>query len=177
MSSVFENTEAIAAHPAPALYVPVHKRTTSRGGASGRFTTPTSEHESSIESSLLPIYSIQDLLMLSESPVSHSSPEQRDYLKDVAPEILLGHRQRKALEHQRHVKIHVPVAREVHQKENTPFKSGERSVQRRSVRQGRLPERRRHAKNTIDELSWRAPRMRTISAAGSPLLLVPTATA
>ncbi|KAJ3979842.1 hypothetical protein F5890DRAFT_1569158 [Lentinula detonsa] len=103
MSSVFENIEPIATHPAPALYVPVHKRTTSRGGASSRSTTPTSEHESSIEPSLLPIYSIQDLLMLAESPMTYSSAEQRDHLKDVAPEILLGRRQRKALEHQRHV--------------------------------------------------------------------------
>ncbi|KAJ3714989.1 hypothetical protein C8R42DRAFT_725930 [Lentinula raphanica] len=167
------NTEAFAAHPA--LYVPVHKRATSRGATSNRSTTPSSVDDSSLDSSALPVYSIQDLIMLSKSPLSHPSTEQRDHLKDVAPEILLSHKQKKAIQHQRYLKNRAtPVARE---DTRQPLSPTQPIVvpQRRTVRQGRLPERRRYTKK-IDE-SWRAPRKRTISAAGSPLLLLPLATA
>ncbi|KAJ3928777.1 MAG: hypothetical protein NXY57DRAFT_487858 [Lentinula lateritia] len=185
MSSVFVNTEATAPS---ALYVPVHKRTTSRGGASSRdslssrSTTPTSsEHDSSIGTLSIPIYSIQDLLLLSGSLLATLSPEQHDHLKDHAPEILPSRRQRKTIEHQRHYQGHAPG--EVHPKEDTrqPLSSVRNTqpttVQRRTLRQGRLPERRRYGKRITDELSWRASRTRTISATGFPLPLAPTAIA
>ncbi|KAJ3858010.1 hypothetical protein EV368DRAFT_77250 [Lentinula lateritia] len=184
MYSVFVNTQATAPS---ALYVPVHKRTASRGGSSSRdslssrSTTPTSEHESSIETLSIPIYSIQDLLLLSDSLLATLSPEQHDHLKDHAPEILPSRRQRKTIEHQRHHQGHAP--RELHPNEDTrqPLSSVRNTqpttVQRRTLRQGRLPERRRHGKRMMDESSWRVPRTRTISATGFPLPLAPTAIA
>ncbi|KAF5389594.1 hypothetical protein D9757_004182 [Collybiopsis confluens] len=86
---------------APAtLYIPVHKRS----------TTPTSEHESSPESHL-PIYSIQDLLKLSKSPLAVISAEHRDHIKETVPEISISRRQRKAIEHRQLIKEHARAAR------------------------------------------------------------------
>ncbi|KAJ4490264.1 hypothetical protein J3R30DRAFT_3729030 [Lentinula aciculospora] len=190
MPSVSVNPQSTATDFANALYVPVHKRTASRGSASSsdslspRSTTPTSAHESNIESSPLPIYSIQDLLMLSNSDLTTFSHEQHEYLKDVAPEILLSRRQRKSIEHRRRYKPHALVAGEVHpnlkESNRQPLTSVRNiqptAVQRRSTRQGRFPERRRSTK-VEDDISWRTSRMRSISVTGSPLPLVPIATA
>lgn len=200
------NTQA-AAHSA--LYVPVHKRSASRGNASStsstdsassRSVTPTSEHESSIgmlfssidktelgadhvpESHRLPVYSIQDMLMLSKSPLVTFSPDHRDYLRDTIPEIVLSRKQRKAIEHRQHSKPHAsagetPSKETLARKPLSPMSNSQPAVQITAVRQGRFSEKRRNSKKIVDELSWRVPRTRTISMADSPVLFVPTTVA
>lgn len=197
------NTQA-AAHPA--LYVPVHKRSASRGdassmdSASSRSVTPTSEHELStgmfsplttrielgadhpLESHRLPVYSIQDMLMLSKSPLVTFSSDHHDHLKDTIPEIVLSRKQRKAIEHRLHSKPHVSAgerpSKETHaRKPLSPMLNSQPVVQITTVRQGRFSEKRRNSKKIVDELSWRVPRTRTISVADSPVLFVPTSAA
>lgn len=134
----------------------------------------------------LPIYSIQDLLHLSKSPLVVFSPEQRDHLNETVPQITLNRKQRKAIEHQRHVKNSHAIAPAEEMAPEPKANESTRqpmslvwnttSPQRRSTRQGRAPERRRNVKK-VDELSWRAPRTRSITATGSPLLLLSTAAA
>jgi len=166
MSSTSANTQVTL----PTLYIPLHKRS--------RSTTPSGERESSSD---LPIYSIQDLLYLSKSPLVGFTPEQREHFNETVPQITLNRKQRKAIEHQRIVKnSHAlvpaeetpsgPKASETTRKPLSPVWNT-MSSQRRSIRQGRAPDRRRNVK-VVDELSWRAPRTRSISATGSPLLLL-----
>jgi len=181
MPSVSMNTQAAAQS---GLYVPVHKRSSSRsdasstGSVSPRSASPTSQHESSIESPRLPIYSIQDILLLSKSPLVVFSPDHREHLKDTIPEIVLSRKQRKAIEHKQHAKAHAS-ADEMRSTEGdrkplspSPMWNSQPAAQRRTT--GRLPERRRNTKKVVDELSWRVPRTRSISAGGSPLLFVPS---
>jgi len=175
MSSTSANTPMVH----PTLYVPLHKRSRSEvSSISSRSTTPTDEHESISDSFVLPIYSIQDLLHLSKSPLVVFSTEKRDHLNETLPQITLS--QRKAIEH--HVKKargHAPAG-ETHSepkaKEETPQPLSPISTtvfpQRRSALRGRAPERRRNLKKVVDELNWRAARTR--SMASSPLLLFPT---
>jgi hypothetical protein len=120
--------------------------------------------------------------MLSKSPLAAISSETREHLKDIVPDITLSRKQRKAIEHKQHVQAQgtrVRAQAQVGETKESPrqplvlMRNPQQTVQRRSPRQGRLPEGRRNAK-LLDERTWMVPRLRTIP---SPLLLLTTASA
>ncbi|KAH7928562.1 hypothetical protein BV22DRAFT_1117434 [Leucogyrophana mollusca] len=93
------------------LYVPVHRRGVSGSySSSSRASSPTPSSSALSERSIsptpherhtsLPIYTPADLLLLSSSPLSRLSPEERMTLREVAPVIVRNRKQRKAHEWQ-----------------------------------------------------------------------------
>ncbi|EGO03974.1 hypothetical protein SERLA73DRAFT_175684 [Serpula lacrymans var. lacrymans S7.3] len=100
--------------PSSGLYVPLHKRTSSRTSTSSspssstsssqRSTSPTPHlsdtfsYSDSCRPSSLPIYTPDQLIAISSSPLAKLSPEGRMSLRDVAPHIVMSRKQRKSLE-------------------------------------------------------------------------------
>ena len=143
------------------LYIPVHKRSGSNTSSSSRssstsrsevsqsrkFSSPTipigltNRLPAAVNSSPLPthphIYTFNDLLTISRSPLSYLPLETREALRASIPEILTNRKMRKSWDHFEHVKI--------------------AGNARRSRAAGRSsgPERRRNATAVLDEAGWR----------------------
>ncbi|KZP03143.1 hypothetical protein FIBSPDRAFT_905241 [Athelia psychrophila] len=89
------------------VYVPVHRRKVSNTisgspGSSGSsvpsaLPSPASSL-SSFASADVPIYSVEDLLLMSHSPLARLADEGRSHMREVAPEIYLSRKQRSPME-------------------------------------------------------------------------------
>ncbi|KZP03141.1 hypothetical protein FIBSPDRAFT_969272 [Athelia psychrophila] len=86
------------------VYVPVHRRKLSNAvsgspGSSVPSAPPSPASSlSSFASADVPIYSFEDLLLMSHSPLVRLADEERSHMREVAPEIYLSRKQRSRME-------------------------------------------------------------------------------
>ncbi|KZP16929.1 hypothetical protein FIBSPDRAFT_957634 [Athelia psychrophila] len=89
------------------VYVPVHRRKVSNtiSGSPGSSGSSVSSAPPSPASSLssfasadAPMYSVEDLLLMSHSPLARLADAERSHMREVAPEIYLSRKQRSRME-------------------------------------------------------------------------------
>ncbi|KIL63402.1 hypothetical protein M378DRAFT_12145 [Amanita muscaria Koide BX008] len=112
-SQFLSTSPASSVSSSSGLYIPVHKRRTSRtdesfssSSSSSSFSRPSSRAESHIESEsglgyhhdTTHVYSRDALLALAKSPLATMAKEVKDGLRETVPEIVMSRKTRKAME-------------------------------------------------------------------------------
>ncbi|KAF9261692.1 hypothetical protein L218DRAFT_481825 [Marasmius fiardii PR-910] len=130
----------------------------------------------------LPVYTINDMLLLQKSPLARMSPETREAIKENVPEIVLSRKQRHNMK--RNGQGHRPNATQNRHHNSQPtapeqplpmiipaVSSPSTTVLPLRRDQSRLRMKRRGSKSIVDEISWRrAQRSRTNAILGAPIV-------